>query len=188
MPEIIDETGNRYGLLVVQGYAGRNKQNHIMWECLCDCGDTRIVYGGSLRAGLATTCSYHKSKIMITEDGRICTVCQVWKPWESFYLENRGRPGGRTSDCKDCRRDKHIFRNYGLTREAYEQLLNNQNGTCAICNIEYHKPLRVDHDHSCCPDKTTCGECVRGLLCDNCNGQLGWYESYQTEVADYLSS
>ena len=31
----------------------------------------------------------------------------------------------------------------------------------------------MDHYHKCCPGKTSCGKCVRGLLCGNCNTILG---------------
>lgn len=60
---------------------------------------------------------------------------------------------------------------YGMTQERYDGLLLLQHGTCAICQRE--AKLHVDHDHACCPTDRTCGRCIRGLLCPNCNNGLG---------------
>lgn len=67
---------------------------------------------------------------------------------------------------------------YGLTVEQYAELLHKQNGTCAIC--EQTEPrvghtLSIDHDHACCSGNYSCGTCVRGLLCSNCNPSLGGF-------------
>jgi hypothetical protein len=34
----------------------------------------------------------------------------------------------------------------------------------------------IDHDHSCCDSVKTCGRCVRGILCVNCNAGLGNFD------------
>ena len=61
--------------------------------------------------------------------------------------------------------------------ERYDQLLASQGGRCAICPAtkpgKRGKFFHVDHDHSCCPGRTSCGLCVRGLLCQCCNAALG---------------
>jgi hypothetical protein len=85
-----------------------------------------------------------------------------------------------------------LKREYGLSIEEYNTLLNQQNGVCAIC----HKPetkktkgvvgrLSVDHIHSN-PDGS--GP-VRGLLCNKCNAVLGLiYDSpdIARQIIEYL--
>lgn len=77
---------------------------------------------------------------------------------------------------------KALLARYGLTQEAFDALLAEQGGRCAICGSTdpktHHGRWHIDHDHSCCPnrDQRTCGECVRGLLCGQCNLGLGHFE------------
>ena len=52
----IDETGNRYGKLVVLKQLNSDSEGHSRWECQCDCGNTKICYGVSLRRGVNLSC------------------------------------------------------------------------------------------------------------------------------------
>jgi hypothetical protein len=61
---------------------------------------------------------------------------------------------------------------YGLKPGEYDEMLAAQGGRCRGCREE--KRLFVDHDHACCPDSPTCGQCNRGLLCEQCNWVLGF--------------
>lgn len=46
----------RFGRLVVVDYAGTDKRHNRMWRCRCECGATKIVYGGNLKKGLTSSC------------------------------------------------------------------------------------------------------------------------------------
>jgi hypothetical protein len=65
---------------------------------------------------------------------------------------------------------------YNLTRQEFEALLAGQGGGCAICGGQPNGRsvrLHIDHDHNCCPGIGSCGKCIRGLLCSNCNTMIG---------------
>lgn len=91
------------------------------------------------------------------------------------------RDGGKpTSQCRQCHADGlkgyKYFWKYGLTLEALQELIDKQNGKCAICTASFDsssKTFHVDHDHKCCLGQKTCGKCVRGILCFNCNSGIG---------------
>lgn len=76
-----------------------------------------------------------------------------------------------------------IKKRYGLTREAYQAMVAQQGGACAICggaNPNGHA-LYVDHCH-----KT---DAVRALLCLYCNHGLGSFRDNPTNMrraADYI--
>lgn len=75
-----DITGERFGRLVVLREFGRKEKNkHICWVCVCDCGNEKIVDGVHLRRGKSTSCGcYSKEKTVerskqMFEDGRMCS-------------------------------------------------------------------------------------------------------------------
>lgn len=82
-------------------------------------------------------------------------------------------------------RELHLKRIFKITPDDYKQMAKNG---CEICGKKElpHKQLHVDHDHKCCnPPRypngatkyyKTCGLCIRGVLCDKCNGNVGLYE------------
>jgi hypothetical protein len=94
---------------------------------------------------------------------------------DSGLAENRFRQDQATA----------LKRKFNITSEQYEFLLAQQNNVCALCEqpetrISGHTGrvmnLAVDHDRRCCPDIRSCGKCVRGLLCTDCNTSLGKIE------------
>jgi hypothetical protein len=65
-------------------------------------------------------------------------------------------------------------------RVDFEALWAAQKGLCALCDKPMLRNGRerasacVDHDRSCCPDRRSCGKCVRGLIHWACNLVLGY--------------
>jgi len=57
MGKLNDLTGRRFDkLLVVKRYDGPKKDCCALWECVCDCGNTRIVRSTGLLAGKNRSC------------------------------------------------------------------------------------------------------------------------------------
>lgn len=73
---------------------------------------------------------------------------------------------------KEKRQNSWYLREYGISLEDFNEMRENQQNRCAICDIhEIHAPksiLFVDHCHSS-------GK-VRALLCHHCNSGLGLFK------------
>ncbi|MEM7556346.1 MAG: hypothetical protein AAF378_20040 [Cyanobacteria bacterium P01_A01_bin.84] len=55
MSKVKDETGNRYGRLVVLNRVN-STTGRAKWNCRCDCGNTKIASGKHLRRGAIQSC------------------------------------------------------------------------------------------------------------------------------------
>ena len=89
MPPLKDLSGMRFGrLLVICQAESRNNSNQrnkcTRWNCVCDCGAQRTVFGSSLRGGLTTSCGcYHREvvapMILRTHGGSYTGEYSSWK-------------------------------------------------------------------------------------------------------------
>src|SRR6266436_6681575 len=63
------------------------------------------------------------------------------------------------------------LRQYGLTSEDFDKLLQSQENKCACCGGAFagDQEIRVDHCH--------CTNLVRGLLCNSCNTAEGFLKT-----------
>ena len=124
---------------------------------------------------------------------KVCYKCKIAKELTQFHKDSSNKSGvqGKCIPCaaKYYQGNRDLFltssrkyrlkRAYGITPERFQELLAYQDHKCALCGAT--EPTgkgtwHVDHDHSCCPGSTGCGQCVRGLLCHPCNVKLGVLE------------
>lgn len=138
---------------------------------------------------------------------RTCRTCGATKILDEFYVVNRTK-GYRSGSCRTCwrgrdakrektdayrlaRKASSLRRKYGLSLDDLVALIDAQGGRCAVCLSDLtSSKMDVDHDHACCSGPTTCGECVRGVLCARCNmalGLLGDDASVMTRAAEYVT-
>lgn len=68
---------------------------------------------------------------------------------------------------RGCTKHTAMSNTYNLTSAQISELPQG----CGVCGSTTR--LNIDHDHACCDRPGSCGECVRGVLCGNCNSTLG---------------
>jgi hypothetical protein len=129
-----------------------------------------------------------------TADKKYCPKCDRWYTLDNFYT-NKSAANGYAAYCKPCdiaknraRRQKNKegyflagqkqkrIRNHKITTEKFNEMLSLQEHKCAICKNEFIDTPVIDHDHSCCLGRYSCGKCTRGLLCRTCNTGLGFFK------------
>jgi len=85
--------------------------------------------------------------------------------------------------------DPRRFSRHRITKEHYEDLMSKHNGKCWICKDL--DATAIDHDHKCCNGiRSSCGKCVRGVLCSNCNTAIGLLKDSKASILaalEYLS-
>ena len=50
----------KFNLLTVKDYAGKDKNNHAIWKCECECGNITFVTATHLKTGHTTSCGCTK--------------------------------------------------------------------------------------------------------------------------------
>jgi hypothetical protein len=101
------------------------------------------------------------------------------------------RRRGQTIADRRKWRSKYRLSRYGLTQQKFDQLLEAQGHACAMGGELFTEDsvIFIDHDHVCCPkEKSSCGRCVRGLLCLACNTALGHIERKSGQARTYLAA
>src|SRR5574343_1926316 len=135
-------------------------------------------------------------------EAQACVSCRAVKSKDEFY-QDRGKPRSSCKECEKARsakwrrenreryletarrdrrgrwRESHLNEKFGITSEYYEEMLDRQDGVCAICGREDKgRRLAVDHCHDT-------GR-VRGLLCNRCNRAIGLFRESPSIIGNAL--
>lgn len=104
---------------------------------------------------------------------RRCRVCGEIKEISKFRKNNKNR-GGYAHKCSRCENIAVAKLKYNIDN-IYEYVSGK---SCEICKrpiSEGSGKFAIDHDHSCCAGPKTCGNCIRGILCGDCNKGIGYF-------------
>lgn len=116
---------------------------------------------------------------------KTCKVCaaerqkRYWENNPAQYEKHKARV--KIND----KNYKRVFLRHRLTEEAYTLLVNKYNGMCWACKLR--KATSIDHDHGCCDKMHSCGKCVRGILCGQCNSALGLLQDDPRVIKNLLA-
>lgn len=122
-------------------------------------------YFAELRAkrkelGLCLSCGKHPSP---------CEPCRE-RNREYMRRKRAGLPPEEKKKLWISKRHYYLMRNFGISEKTYDEMLEKQNHSCAICGSKESgdtRTSRLSVDH--CHEKGH----VRGLLCSSCNKGIG---------------
>lgn len=153
MGAFIDLTGQRFGRYFVLSRAedqvSPSGRHRVMWMCLCDCGNVKIVHGDSLVSGHVVSCGCYKAEIKRaqltthggTVGGKPTRLYKVWdgmkarcyNPKKEYYAIYGGRG---IAMCEEWHNSFEAFRDWALSHGYADNL-----------SID-----RIDNDGPYCPD------------------------------------
>ena len=118
-------TGRRFGRLLVVRITSFRKRGEVIWECLCDCGQTTFVSGTHLNSGHTQSCRClrREARGRLIKHGqarrnRLTPTFQIWVGMKARCNNLKGKDyknyGGRGIFVEDPRwlDQEHGFENF----------------------------------------------------------------------------
>lgn len=81
-----DETGNRYGRLVVRHKVASRDKSAAWWECVCDCGSVIQISANKLRTGHTKSCGCLKQEVISQGTNRLhgMSKTRTYRTWKEM--------------------------------------------------------------------------------------------------------
>lgn len=151
---VIDLTGCKFNMLTVLCRAENDPYGKARWICQCDCGQVKVVDGGSLRKGKTKSCGCYKLRIhteRLTKHGKCKTkLYSIYRGMLSrcYYkkdlnFKNYGEKGIKV--CKEWKDDFLKFYEWSLENGYREEILPNGRTLLTIDRIDSHKGYSPDN-------------------------------------------
>lgn len=129
------------------------------------------------KRGITSTCKSCTNRLSLENIARCKDRDLVdWSKRQKVYQKRHRDKAKKVDPAGTAKRNQtnQLKTKYGITAHERDVLLAEQDGRCASCMVPITGDQAcVDHDHSCCPTRMTCGQCIRGILCHQCNKGIG---------------
>lgn len=121
MSRLIDLTGRKFGKLTVIKRSGSTKNKQARWECLCECGNRKVVTGYDMTSGRIKSCGCESVKNRFTKTHGF-TKERIYSIWAGIknrcYNDKKGEYflyGGRgIFMCESWRNDFMSFYEWSM--------------------------------------------------------------------------
>lgn len=153
MPNFIDLSGQRFGRLSVINRAPdhftKSGTRITMWNCACDCGNTKVITANALRRGVTISCGCYSTELLVGNNRKRAThngchrkkrerLYGVWWAMKQrcYYKNHKDYKeyGGRgVSVCDEWRNNYAAFRHWAILN-GYDE--NAPFGCCTIDRID----------------------------------------------------
>lgn len=135
----IDLTSRKFGRLTVEKYAF-TKNNVAYWQCICECGNKKIIRANDLKSGRVKSCGCLLKEMRTKHGGTDSRLYRVWRSIKSrcyYPNHNNYRLYGARGIvmCEEWKENFLSFQNWAL-ENGYDEKA--KKWECTIDRIDYN--------------------------------------------------